>query len=75
LGVIYVLIGAAALIAYFLRDILGLEIGIHGSLIPLSLLLVVGAGLLIVGRDDPEEKRQYSNARPASPSSLPNQKS
>jgi len=66
LGVIYVLIGAAALGAYFLRDVLGFEIGIHGSLMPFGLLLFVGAGLLIIGRDDPEQKRQLSRARQSS---------
>jgi hypothetical protein len=50
LGVIYSLVGGGALIGYVLRDLLGIEIGIHGALIPLSLLLIVGAGLLIMGR-------------------------
>jgi uncharacterized sodium:solute symporter family permease YidK len=57
LGLIYIVIGGTALIAYVLRDIVGIEIGVHGTLIPLSMLLVVGAGLLIVGRDEPEENR------------------
>ena len=61
LGVIYVVIGAAALGAYFLRDVLGVEIGIHGSLMPFGLLLFVGAGLLIVGRDG---KLNYVNYLP-----------
>lgn len=60
LGVIYVLIGAAALGAYVIRDVLGFEIGIHGSLMPFGLLLFVGAALLIVGRDENEEKRQLN---------------
>ena len=63
LGVIYVVIGATALSAYFLRDVLGFEIGIHGSLMPFGLLLFVGAGLLIVGRDGNEENQTLNTTR------------
>lgn len=55
LGLLYLLIGGIALVAYILRDIVGIEIGVHGSLITLGLLAIVGIGLLLMGWVQPRE--------------------
>lgn len=46
-GMICLVIGVLAFVAFFLRDLMQVDIGYRGNLVPLTMLMVVGGGLLM----------------------------